>query len=142
MKLKIQAFKKKDMPSNFGNGTWSVIDVKFEGIENPEYGYSIKGFSKGITDKLQNGQVLTGYFDTEHYTKKDGSPGSKKVFKAITPEYVYDLLLKRFPDIETGQAVQTTQSFAAMTPAHVSDTDPNYQEPIIGPDDEVTSPGW
>ena len=100
MKLKIQAIKRKEMPSSFG-GTWTIVSVKFEGMENPEYGYDLNGFGK-FADKFKVGDTIQGYFSTQSYvSKKDGLTKQTKKFNKITAEYVYDLLLKINPAIES-----------------------------------------
>ncbi len=112
MKLKINAVKRKEMPSSFGGKPWSITSVKFDGIENPVYGFDLAGFGTKA-DKLVVGDVISGYISTKTYTKKDGSQGSNQVFNAISAEYVYGLILKMNPEIEN---IQTKPSVAATIP--------------------------
>ncbi len=107
MKGKIQAFKKKESPSQFG-GTWTQVFVKFEGVANPEYGYELRGFSKNIIKDIKEGMTLVGYIETKNYQKKDGTMGTSQLFKAITPEYLYDLILKINPHVESVDKAPTT----------------------------------
>jgi hypothetical protein len=102
MKLKIQAIQKKDMPSKFG-GTWKIAKVKFEGIENPEYGYELKGFGSKTIESLIPGKEIIGYFSSYQYQGKE-SLVNVKTFNKITAEYVYDLLLAMNPSIEESPA--------------------------------------
>jgi hypothetical protein len=113
MKLKINAIRRKEMPSSFGQGTWNITSVKFEGIENPQYGYDLNGFGKKA-DKLQVGDTITGYISTKSYQKKDGTIGTNQLFNAITAEYVYGLILKMNPEIEN---IKTKESVAATIPS-------------------------
>jgi hypothetical protein len=112
MRAKIQAIRRKEMPSSFGGKPWNITSVKFDGIENPQYGYDLAGFGTKA-DKFQAGDVISGYISTKVYTKKDGTQGSNQVFNAITPEYVYDLILKMNPEIEN---IQAKESVAATIP--------------------------
>lgn len=105
MKLKINAIRRKEMPSSFGGKPWSITSVKFDGVENPPYGYDLNGFGNKA-DKLVVGDTVTGYMSTKTYQKKDGSMGSNNIFNAISAEYVYNLVLKMNPEIENIKAAQ------------------------------------
>lgn len=126
MKLKISAIKKTEKPSQFGTKPWIVTSVKFDGVENPQYGYDLKGFGKK-EESLKVGDVLTGYTSTRTYQKKDGTTGVSYMFNAITPEYVYELLLKIDPLIET-QVAQAKP--AAPVTKSTGWTDAVADEPI------------
>lgn len=126
MKVKVQAFKKKDMPSKWG-GTWTIVNTKFEGMANPEFGYQLSGFGKDKVKNLEIGQTLVGYMGQRPWTDKNGNPQITKTFNAISPEYLYDLILKIDPHVE--------QNVSAAKP----EPDPDVE---TGPDMEITSPGW
>lgn len=127
MKTRIQAFKKKDLPSKFGSGVWTVASVKLDGMENPEYGFKLVGFSKDIVANLAVGQELVGYVSVERWTDKTtGNIRTSPTFNAVDASYLYDLILKIAPQIEshpeTGAAPVEEPSF-------------------VGPDQDET-PGW
>ena len=108
------------MPSKFG-GTWTITSVKFADHTNPMYGYDLSGFGKRA-DNIKEGDILTGYISTKNYTGKDGTPKTSSIFNAITPEYVYGLVLKMNPEIET---VNTKPASVSVTP-----------ETPVGPDSQ------
>ena len=128
MKVKIQAFKKKDLPSKFGGGTWTVADAKFDGVNNPMYGFKLVGFSKETIANLAVGQELVGFFSKKSYVGKDGTMQSSDTFNAVDVNYVYDLILKIAPEIE---------STPGQAPAGGQPTG-GFED---GPDEEVTA-GW
>lgn len=132
MKAQIQAFQKKDLPSKFGNGTWTVANAKFEGMVNPQWGFKLIGFNKNIINNLQVGQTLVGYVGSEKWTAKDGTTQITQTFNAVDAEYVYDLLLKIAPQIEStpAQASNTPNSAAAV------------DEGFPGPDQDQSNGGW
>lgn len=136
MKLKLIAYKKKESPSNFGpaGSTWTQVSAKFEGVENPQYGYELRGFSKNQIKDLKEGQMLNGYFETRTYQKKDGTMGSSELFKAVSVDYLYDLLMKINPAVEGGAKNPTI--------AEQKDSWTNDYDSTAGPDDESVSPAW
>lgn len=118
MQARINAFKKKEMPSKFG-GTWTITNVKFDGIDNPEYGYELVGFDKKTIENLQQGQTLTGFMSHKSWTNKEGITQQTKTFNAVDANYVYNLLLKIAPQVETTPGVAPT----ATAPAQEAPTD-------------------
>ena len=108
MKLTISAIRRKDQPSKFG-GVWTVVQVKFDGVENPKYGYDLKGFQKDYVAKLKEGDKIEGYISKGSYTGKNGIVETN-YFNKITAEYVYGLLLKINPNIETSLAKSSAPS--------------------------------
>lgn len=127
MKAKIQAIRNRQMPSQFG-GTWTIYSVMFENHQNPQYGYDLSGFGKRA-ENLKVGDTISGYITTKNYnSKKDGQLRTAYTFNKITPEYVYDLLLKVYPSIETMSTKKETAS-----------PSPSFPTPPVGHDE---SPSW
>jgi len=112
MKLKIQDVRRREMPSKFGGNVWTITSVKFEGVENPQFGYDLKGFSKKA-DEVKAGDVIEGYMTTGSYAGKNG-PVTTHQFNKISAEYVYNLLLKLSPDIEASTKNEPVQPKAQI----------------------------
>lgn len=112
MKVTIKKFRVKSMPSKFG-GTWNLIEAQFN--ETGEDVYQLSGFGSKFTEKLKIGDVLTGYVSERTWTGQNG-PQTSKNFNKITAEYVYDLLLKMNPNIESIQTL-TPQTLTPVQPA-------------------------
>ena len=92
MKYKILAIREKDV-------TWKGgIFNKFEVMTN-ETGIEILELRLGQerNKKTKIGDIIEGYIDT--FILKDGK--EIKILRGITAEYVYKLLLKIRPDIES-----------------------------------------
>lgn len=99
MKLKIQDIRKRDVPSQFG-GVWTIYSAKFEGVENPQFGYDLAGFGKSA-ERLKAGDTVVGYITTKNYNdKKTGQLRTAYTFNKVSAEYVYGLILKMNPEIE------------------------------------------
>lgn len=94
MKIKIGAIKKKDMPSKFGTGTWSIYQIKGEGSETI---YELKGYSPKYLENLKAGDEIVGVLNERSWQGKDGKVGSSTELVKITVEYLYDLITSTPP---------------------------------------------
>jgi len=98
MKVKISAIKKKMLPSKFGSGTWTVADVKLVG--QGEKIFNLVGYSSKFIENLVVGNEISGYVSSRSWTGKNGTVESP-TFNKITAEYVYELVLKLSPNVES-----------------------------------------
>jgi len=122
MKLKISKIKRTERPSNYG-GTWTLVSVIFDGIQNPKFGFDLKGYGKSA-EKFAEGTVIEGYMTKGSYQGKNG-PVETNQFNKITPEYVYGLLLKIKPDIEGTPAPKVEKTEVVEEEAPVEE-DPGF----------------
>lgn len=103
MKFTVKAIKKTVLPKSAG-GTWTKTEIKTH-----ETGEAImelgRGHSTWLKENLREGSVITGYIEEKPWTGKDGNLRIAKSINGITPEYVYDLLLKVYPNIEEAPQV-------------------------------------
>lgn len=115
MKYTITGVKKEVKAKKDGSGTWTKILVKTDktGDEIWELG---NGHSKYFKDNIAKGNVVTGYTEKAPWTKSDGTLGGyNNKLNGVTVEYLYDMLLKAFPDFEslananTQTTVETTE---------------------------------
>lgn len=113
MTFKIIALRKKEMPSKFGDRPWFLTEVKLEGQGDKTF--TLKGYGR---DKIEKGSIVKGYLSTRKYQSQNGT-GIAHELNKITAEYLYDLILKKFPDIEN---VQNQQN---------ADSEPDFEEPEI-----------
>ncbi len=98
MKFKILAIRNKDIV--WSGGTFKKYEVKTD-----QTGADIIESQLGLkkNEKLKVGDIVEGYLGDNTFNSKNG-PVTVKVLKAITAEYVYKLLLKLDPDIESKQS--------------------------------------
>ena len=102
MKYTIKAVKITPIPYAKKDGTpgiWNKKQIKTKetGDEILELG---SGFSKYVSENIAAGHVVNGYIEKKPWTKRDGTTAYNTVLNGITAEYVYNLLITKFPDIE------------------------------------------
>lgn len=98
MKIKIAAINKKQMPSKWG-GTWTIVKIKLVGSDDV---YELQGFDNKKKENLKTGDELECYLSERVWQGKEGRVITKTVNK-ISSEYVYNLLVSKFPEIENNQ---------------------------------------
>ena len=99
MQYKVTLVDKKVLPKKAG-GTWTKITIKTDktGDNLFELGY---GHSMTLKDTIKVGDMIVGYPEKRPWNKSDGTLGGYNLrINGITAEYVYKLLLNKFPDIE------------------------------------------
>lgn len=97
MRKIVKAISRKDMPSQWG-GTWQIVKVKF--VDTGDQIFELQGFSKQEKENLKPGEEIAGYVSQRSWNGKNGQVITD-TFNKITAEYVYGLLLKLKPDIES-----------------------------------------
>ena len=92
------------MPKRDG-GTWQKTEVKTDqtGEQILEIG---RGIEKNVKDNLKKGDSIVGYIEKRPWTGRDGQTRYNMVLNGITAEYVYDLLLRVNPDVESLPAAE------------------------------------
>jgi len=126
MKITITALRFKDI-------TWSGgIFRKYE-VKTDKTGDEIIELSLGQkpNEKAKIGDVVEGYIDNTFYMGKNGRV-DKKVLKKVSAEYVYNLLLKVAPGIET--AANTGAS--PITAGKPTTTNDGFDTPAMTPQDD------
>jgi hypothetical protein len=109
MQYTIKRIKTTPKPFTKADGTagmWNKVELQTQetGEEVLELG---EGFSKSQKEKLVAGSVVIGYISKVPWHKKDGTIGGHNVkLNGITAQYVYNLLITKFPDIEKKPAVK------------------------------------
>jgi hypothetical protein len=100
MKYSITAVKRTQIPKRDGSGTWTKVQIKTNktGDEVLELGF---GHQPKVKDNLKAGDVVIGYVEKAPWNKSDGTPGGFNVkLNGLTPEYLYQLILKIAPGVE------------------------------------------
>ncbi len=99
--IKITAIRSKDI-------TWSGGVFKKYEVKTDKTGDAIVELRIGdkAAAKVQAGHTIEGYLSDASYTGKNGKVDFK-VLKKIDAEYVYKLLLKLAPGIETERVMPT-----------------------------------
>lgn len=97
MRKIIKAIKRQQMSGQ--NGPWTKIMLKFQDTGDQIFELG-RGFDKYTKERLAAGQELQGYVTQRTWQGQNGG-GVTNTFNAITAEYVYSLLLKIKPDIES-----------------------------------------
>ena len=93
MTYTISKFKVEVLPSKFG-GTWNLIKCKF--VETGDTVYELNGYGSKFSERVKIGEKIKGYESVKTWNNVE-----TKILNKITAEYVYDLLLKINPDVET-----------------------------------------
>lgn len=103
MRFTISGIKKTVLNKKAG-GTWTKTEVKTKetGEAVMELG---RGHSTWLKENLKEGTVIVGYIEEKPWTGTDGMLRISKAINGITPEYVYELLLKVYPNIEDAPQV-------------------------------------
>lgn len=122
MIYKITAIRSKDVV--WSGGTFKKFEVRTDktGSEILEMQIGQKR-----SEKIKVGDTVKGYLSNNTFNSKNG-PMTVKVLKGISAEYVYDLLLKIDPTIETGSQVLSEKEQAS-----------NFDEPSDSPFPEEAS---
>ena len=99
MKYIVTAIKRTPIAKKDGSGTWIKLQVKTQQTADQilDLGF---GFPKGTKDNLKVGDSLVGVVSSKPWSS-NGKSGVNLTLEAVTAEYVYDLLVKKFPDIES-----------------------------------------
>lgn len=97
MRKIVKAIKRQQMSG--ANGLWTKILLKFQDTGDQIFELG-NGFGKYTKENLAIGQELNGYVSVRTWQGQNGQ-GSSNVFNGITADYVYSLLLKLKPDIES-----------------------------------------
>ena len=141
MKIKVTAVRFKDLPLKSGMGTWRKFECKTD-----KTGDAIIEMQLGKTqnDKVKVGDIVDGYIADSTYVGQSGIPS--KVLRAISAQYVYELLLKFAPGIENNVASVKT---AAVDGFGGSVKTPKQDEWTVSPTDSgshtsapTAQPGW
>lgn len=99
MKYTITAVKRTPIAKKDGTGTWTKMQVKTQQTGDAVYDLGFS-FPKGVKDTLKVGDVLTGYVESRPWSS-NGKSGVNLTLNGITAEYVYELLVKLNPQVET-----------------------------------------
>lgn len=99
MIYQITAIKRSTMPKRDG-GTWTKVEVKTKqtGEMILELG---RGIDKNVKENIKRGTEISGYIEKRPWTGRDGQTRYNNVLNGITAEYVYELLLRAYPDVES-----------------------------------------
>ena len=97
MRKTIKAIKLQQMSG--ANGPWTKTLLKFQDTGDQIFELGL-GFGKYTKEHLAVGQELNGYVTVRTWQGQNGQ-GSSNVFNGITADYVYALLLKINPNIES-----------------------------------------
>lgn len=121
MKYTIKAIKKTQMPKKDGMGTWQKVQVKTQetGEEILDLGF---GIAKNIKDNLKAGDVITGYIEKKPWTRSDGTVAYNTILNGVTADYVYELLLRAYPEIESLPAAPGQKAAASSEGEWETDT--------------------
>lgn len=95
----ITGVKRTPIAKKDGTGMWTKVEVKTQqtGDKVIQFGFS---HSKSVKDNLKIGSTVTGRIETKTW-ESNGKSGVNLTLEGISAEYVYDLLLKKFPDIDS-----------------------------------------
>lgn len=136
MKYTVTGVRVTPMTKKDGMGTWNKIQLKTKetGDTVLDLGFSVP---KSVRDSIAIGSVITGRIEQKTWNS-NGKTGVNTVLEGITAEYVYDLLLKQFPNIESSvgmgvaTAIPKNDGFNQTIPSGVPTIQLNDE---INPDD-------
>lgn len=99
MKYQITGVKRTPIAKKDGSGTWTKLQVKTAqtGDTVLDLGFSI---DKNTRDNLKVGDTITGYVESKPWSS-NGKSGVNMILNGITAEYVYELLVKAIPGVES-----------------------------------------
>jgi hypothetical protein len=106
-KYKITKFRTVVKPTADGR-TWNKVEIKTDvtGDDVIELG---NGVSKYQKENLKEGDIIEGYIERKPWTKRDGTVGGYNVkLNGITVDYLYALMKKLHPDLETIDLTKTS----------------------------------
>lgn len=126
MIYKVTAVKRTPIAKKDGTGMWTKVEIKTDqtGDKVLQLGYS---HQKNVKDNLKIGSVITGYVDSKTW-ESNGKSGVNLVLEGITSEYVYGLLLKKFPDIDSLASTPSVAKPEVSGGWETSDEDINPEE--------------
>jgi len=94
MKYVIKNIRSKDIA--WSGGTFKKFEVKTQ--ETGDEILELR-FGQKMNPKIKVGDTVEGYLDNSTFMSRNGLV-TVRVLKRIDADYVYKLLLKKFPDIE------------------------------------------
>jgi len=135
MKYNVTGVKVTPMTKKDGMGTWNKIQLKTRetGETVLDLGFSV---SKSVRDTIAIGSVIVGRVEQKTWNS-NGKSGVNMVLEGITAEYVYDLLLKQFPNIEGGAPAVKNDGFGQPAAMPVADSFSSTPMPTVQLSDDI-----